>query len=104
LKYLKNTKELVIRYIFKNNIDIVTTPLLQLIQLYQYKTELLYFNRKNKLLINPSNLKVIFDKMLTYTSLLNIRESLEDHAMEDVVKLVIANQNKLAQYKNDRKG
>jgi len=97
-KYIKNTNDLFKKYIFKNNIDLVTTSMMQLIKFYQYQETILYFNRANELLLNPTKLEVGIDKTMTYINPKNLIGLVEDHSMTYMLNRIIDNEKYIAEF------
>jgi len=97
-RYKKNTRHYDIHRIFiKNNIDLVKVlpPRWMNYTNYSYKDtencDLIYFNRKDLAIINPSKTYILSDKFQTYINPINWIDGVTDHYMDYVLSLVLKN-------------
>lgn len=98
-RYKRNTSHYNIHRIFvKNNIDLVKKmpPKWLGYTNYNHKDtencDLIYFNRKDDAIINPSKIGISLDKLQTYINPINWFDTVSDHFIAYVLTLIIKNQ------------
>jgi hypothetical protein len=97
-RYKRNTKHYNIHRIFvKNNIDMVKRMPPRWLGYTNYSPkdtencDLIYFNRKDMAIINPSKTGISLDKLQTYINPVNWFDTVSDHFIAYVLSLMIKN-------------
>lgn len=93
-RYIKNTESYKFkRVMFKNNIDLVTKVPPFFMEYYNYNCDLVYFNKDDVAIINPTSITMFLDRFKTYLNPSNWVELAEDHLMDNILSLVLKNKD-----------
>lgn len=91
-KYINKTENYPIkRYIVKNNLSIIPSLPPKQLGYNNYKEVVLYFDRNDQLIINPSSYSVFLDKLMTLSNPKNWIENVTDHDLAYMLKSTVMN-------------
>lgn len=93
--YIDNTQKYRIKRIhIRNNVDIVTHIPPTTMGFTNYKfNNVIYFNWKDKAILNPSTVYIAIDKVKTLLKKSRWNELTEDHLMDNILSLILKNKD-----------